>query len=136
MYVNFLAVFACTVLAVVIGSVWFHPKVFGAEWIRLACPGGVPSNAGMTKKGMMKQYGMQIVASFLTAYVLAQFIVLANAYGLTEGIRVGFWVWLGFVAPIMLGGVLWEGKPWRLFFIAAGQYLVTFVVSGAILAIW
>ena len=51
------------------------------------------------------------------------------------GIKVGIMAWLGFVAPTMLGSVLWENKSWNLYAINAGYYLVSFALMGAVLAI-
>lgn len=48
----------------------------------------------------------------------------------------GFWNWLGFVAPVTLGAVLWEGKHWKLWFLNNGYYLVTLLLMGAVLALW
>lgn len=49
---------------------------------------------------------------------------------------VGFWNWLGFVAPVTLGGVLWEGKPWKLWGLNNGYQLLSLLVMGVILALW
>lgn len=50
--------------------------------------------------------------------------------------QAGFWAWLGFVATIMLGMTLWEGKPFRLYLLNAGYQLLNLLVMGAILAAW
>ena len=49
---------------------------------------------------------------------------------------VGFWNWLGFVAPVTLGSVLWEGKSPKLWVLNNGYYLVSLIVMGVILALW
>ena len=55
---------------------------------------------------------------------------------LNAGLQGGFWNWLGFVMPVTLGIVLWEGKSWKLFGINAGYYLVSLPIMGVILAMW
>ena len=136
MFVNFLAVFVCALLTMGIGYLWYSPKVFGSEWIRLSKIDQEGLSAMTNAKSMRRQYITQFIGSFLIVYVLAQFVALAGADGLIDGMRTGFWVWLGFVAPIMVGSVVWEGKPWRLFFINAGQYFAVLIIMGAILAQW
>jgi hypothetical protein len=48
----------------------------------------------------------------------------------------GFWVWLGFFAPLQSDEVLWGGKPWKLFFINTSYRLVSLLAMGLILALW
>ncbi len=52
-----------------------------------------------------------------------------------EGMMVGFWAWLGFVATIMLGKVIWEMTPVKLYGINVAYYLVSLLLMGAILAV-
>jgi hypothetical protein len=72
--------------------------------------------------------------------VLAHSLVYASAYmkvtGVSAGLMAGFWNWLGFIAPVTLGVVLWEGKSWKLWFLQGGHYLVSLLVMGVILALW
>ena len=74
------------------------------------------------------------------ACVLGKFLVFLSSYlnmsGLEAGIKVGFLSWLGFVAPVTLGSVLWEGRSWKFWILTNGYYLITLVVMGSILAFW
>lgn len=139
--VNYLAVLACGIASMVIGSLWYGP-VFGKQWIAWS---GFPQSEVDAMKakgmsGMWKSYALMFVGSLLMAYVLSHAIVFAESYlgeeGLTAGLMSGFWNWLGFVAPIMLGTVLWDGKPWKLYILNTGYYLVQLLVMGVILALW
>lgn len=47
----------------------------------------------------------------------------------------GFWNWLGFIAPVTLGVVLWEGKPWKLWVLHNAYYLLALLVMGVILGL-
>jgi hypothetical protein len=58
-----------------------------------------------------------------------------NISGIEAGLSAGFWNWLGFVAPVTLGKVLWEGKPWKLWFLDSGNYLLTLLGMGVILSL-
>ena len=72
--------------------------------------------------------------------VLGKFLVFLSFYigliGFAAGLKVGFLSWLGFIAPVTLGSVLWEGKSWRLWFLMNSYYLVALLVMGSILAFW
>lgn len=130
--VNLLAVLVCGIASMVIGFVWYSKVLFGNVWMKLS---GI-SEAQMKKanSNMPMLYGTMFIASLVMAYVLAHFASYAGAVTLMDGVVAGFWAWLGFVATTMLTGVLYEGKPMKLYFINAGYQLVTLVVMGAILA--
>lgn len=134
--VNYLAVVLGAVVTIVVGFFWYGP-VFGKKWIALS---GIPPEAlaeGTSKKGMLRSYPVMILGALVMAYVLFHVLVFAMAYtktsGWTAGVSSGFWMWLGFVAPVTMGSVLWERKSWTLWFINAGYYLVSLVLMGALL---
>jgi hypothetical protein len=70
------------------------------------------------------------------AYVLARSIAYAQAETVGEGVEIGFLIWLGFVATILLTTVLYEQKPLRLFGLNAAFNLISLAVMGALLAVW
>lgn len=92
------------------------------------------------KKSGQKMYLYQFIGSLIMAYVLAHALVFASAYlkveGVSAGLTVGLWNWLGFVAPVTLGSVLWEGKPKKLWILNNAYYLLLLMVMGVILALW
>lgn len=136
--IQYLAVLVAAVASMIIGSLWYGP-LFGKKWMALM--GLTPENITAAKqKGMATSYGLMFVGSLVMSYVLAHSLVFASAYmkvqGVTAGIMAGFWSWLGFVAPVTLGSVLWEKKSWNLWLLNNGYYIVTLGVMGAILAVW
>jgi len=70
------------------------------------------------------------------SYVLAHFVDYAEAATAMDGIILGFWVWIGFLATTQIGSVLWEGKPVKLYLINTLHYLVALAVMATILAVW
>ena len=136
--VNYLAVLGAAIASMVIGALWYGP-LFGKAWVNLAGMTEAQMNAAK-QKGMGKSYAIMFAGSFLMAYVLLHALVFASAYlgayGAVSGLIAGFWNWLGFVAPVTLGAVLWECKPWKLWLINNGYYLVVLLVMGMILAVW
>jgi hypothetical protein len=54
----------------------------------------------------------------------------------SDGIIIGFWVWLGFVVTTVLPGYLYEGRPKILYFIFIAYQLVAICLMGGLLAIW
>ncbi|MBI2436666.1 MAG: DUF1761 domain-containing protein [Candidatus Magasanikbacteria bacterium] len=136
--INYLAVLVSALANMVLGFLWFGP-VFGKVWMK---------TSGMTaekleeskKKGMAVSYVLMVIGSLLMAYVLAHALIFGNAYlgtsGWSSGVMVGFWNWLGFVLPVTIGVVLWDGKPWKFWAVTYLYNLVGFMLMGIILAIW
>ncbi len=135
--INWWAVLGAVVWNMVIGFLWYGP-VFGKVW---------KSALGLTDEAM-KSMKMSpaaatiggVITAFLMSYVLAHATVFAGTFmlmgGGKSGLMSGFWNWLGFAVPLSAGAVLWEGKPWKLFFINAGYWLVALLGMGAIIGHW
>ncbi|KRT76156.1 MAG: hypothetical protein XU14_C0062G0007 [Armatimonadetes bacterium CSP1-3] len=130
--INYLAVVVAAVASMIIGAIWYSPRVFGRMWMRLT---------GKTMDQMAGQsagrgYLVTFIGSLVMAWVLAMFVDFTNATSIGAGAFTGFWVWLGFVATVGLAGVTFGGQPWGLYVLNMGNYLVTLAVMGAILAVW
>lgn len=127
---NYIELIVAGVASMVVGFVWYGP-LFGKMWMKESGVTQAKIDAG--KKEMPKTYGMMFVGSLITAYVLSVFIGLAGAADYMSAATVAFWAWLGFVATVMLGSVLFEGRSWNYFGINAGYNLVNMVVMSAVL---
>jgi hypothetical protein len=129
-HLNYIAIVAAALIYMVLGALWYSPKVFGKTWLK---------TQGYRKEeiqGAGKAYAGAFVGALITALVLSLFIHQMNVYTAWQGACVGFWAWLGFVVPCHLGSVLWDKKTWKLFFINIGCMLVTLILMGAILGFW
>ena len=139
--VNCWAVLVAAIANMVLGFLWYGP-LFGKQWIALMGWNAEQIEAGKVKmkKDGWKTYLLAFIGSLVMAYVLAHSLIFASAYlgisGISAGMMAGFWSWLGFVAPITLGSVLWEGKSWKLWFLLNSYYLIALLVMGSILALW
>ena len=136
--VNYVAVIVAAIANMVIGFIWYGP-IFGKTWV--AMMGWTPEQIGeCQKKGMTKSYVIAIIGSLITALVLAELLVMVGSYlgltGVLAGLKAAFIGWLGFVVPVALSGVAWEGKPWKLWFLNVGYSIVSLMVMGAILGSW
>lgn len=131
--VNWLAVVLAALSTMVVGSVWYAPKVFGNLWMKLA---------RLDKNNMAsapKAIGLTIVASLVTAYVLAHVTYLSNAFFgnsfLQDALTTAFWVWLGFTAVRILTHDLFENRPHKLTLLTVSHELVTFMVMGLVIGL-
>jgi len=136
--INWLAVLVCVVFAMALGALWYGP-LFGKQWMQMM-GFTMESMDAAKKKGMAKSYIFMAIGALVMVFVLDHNLTFGSAYlhitGVSAGLQAGFWNWLGFVAPTTVGMVLWEGKPWKLWCIVAGYYLVSLLVMGVILAVW
>lgn len=132
--INYLAVLAAAVASMILGGLWYSPVLFGNKW--QAYMGWKPEEIESKKKGAARGYALMFIGSLVSAYVLAHFVDYVDAQTWMEGAQTGFWAALGFMAPVTLGSVLWEGKPWGLFILNAAYQLINLAVAGAILAVW
>ena len=136
--INYLAVVGAAIVSMVTGFLWYGP-LFGKPWMKEMGW----TKADMTKekqKGMSKAYGFMFLGSLVMSFVLSHALVFASEYlgteGVNAGLQTGFWNWLGFVVPVTLGSVLWEGKSMKLWFLNIGYYLVALLAMGIVLALW
>ncbi len=135
MMINYVAVFVAAIASMVIGSVWYGP-LFGKMFMREMCMDKMtPEQMAEAKKGMWTNYVLQFVASLVMFYVLARFMGMLGALSVNAGLMVAFWVWIGFVVPVQLGQALWGGKM-KIFWLSAGNMLVTLLAVGAIFGAW
>jgi hypothetical protein len=125
--INLLAVLVAGVVHLVLGLVWFQPKLFGNAWASLT---------GKDLKPASRWIPAGVIAHLLMAFVLAVIVRLANATTALDGALVGILVCLGFVATMEAGELVWEKIPFRLFMIRVGNQLLGFAISGIILAVW
>lgn len=136
--VNYVAVLVCAIVAMIIGSLWYGP-VFGKQWMALMGITKEQLEKGK-KANMTKQYIFLFISTLVMAFVLSHMLVFASAYmhetGTSAGLMTGFWNWLGFIAPVTLGSVLWERRPWTLWVLNNAYQLLTLCVMGVILANW
>lgn len=132
--VNYWAVFLATLASMVIGSVWYMPKVFGDTWMKLA-----RVDTDKAKRGSWTPIIGAIVLSALTAYVLAHVSFLANRFFgnsfLRDSLCTAFWLWLGFGAARLLTHNLFELRPPKLLVINVAHEFVTIMAMGLVVGL-
>lgn len=129
--INYIELIAAGVAAMVVGFVWYSMAVFGKPWMKTVGLSQSDLKEGM--KDAPKMYGLMFVGALVQAYVLS---ILLNVFGVADymsAATVAFWAWLGFVAPVVLGNVLFERRSWNYFGITIGYQLVNMVVMSAVL---
>ena len=133
--VNWLAVAAAAVAKFAIGGVWFSPVAFGPAWrAALGVPG--PEMDAAMKARFVRCMIVDFIAGLAMAWVLANCLRFMGAVGLVPGVRTAFFLWLGFVATVLLSTAMYEGKRLALFGITGAYYLVAMLAMGGIIGVW
>lgn len=115
----------------IIGFIWYHQRVFGTAWMRMA--GIAPSETSAVGKATAISVGVGFIAAVIMAYVFSHMGIAWGIIDAVGALELAFWLWLGFIAPTMIGIVLWEQKPVKLFLISAGYWLVSLMVMSLII---
>lgn len=127
--VNWWAILVAAAFNMLLGTIWYAPAVFGKPWMKLT---GLKMGQGSTVTG----YAITAAGALVQVWVLVHFVRYAGALTAVKGAEVGFWLWLAFVAIVMATNIVFEGRPWKLWSINSGYFLVALVLNGALLAAW
>lgn len=120
---------------VVLGFLWYGP-LFGKPWMKLM--GITPKQAEAYKKSgksMSGSYVIMVLTTLISVTVVGMFLKSTGGAGAWDGFVVGFLCWL-FIGTYSIGSVLWEGRPWKLWFLNNSYYFLTYIITGTILGAW
>ena len=156
---NFYAILVATLVSLLVGFVWYNPKVFGTIWM---------NETGMTEEkaqqgNMLKIFGLTIVYSFLISFMLSGMVIhQIGALGMIggevekalpsyaafmadygdafrsfkHGALHGCMTGVLFVLPITAINSLFEHKSWKYILVTGGFWVVTLTIMGAIICGW
>lgn len=130
--INYIPVLFASIASMIIGFAWYSPSLFGKRWMKLM--GYTPKSLEKDKQGMGKVFLLSFLSTIVMALVLANIIRYIGFVRWQAGAYVGFWMWLGFIAPVQMTQVLFGKQSWELFGINTGHQLASILVMGAILA--
>ena len=126
---NWWAVLVATVLAFVLGGLWYGP-LFGKAWL---------AAMGKTEDDIEPSASPFVISFFtalMTAVTLAWLVHALSIHGWAGGALLGLVTGVGFIATAMASDTAFCGWGLRLFIIQAGYRVVYSVVMGALLGGW
>lgn len=155
---NFYALLVAAIVTLLVGFIWYHPKVFGTIWMRESNL----TQEELQKGSMLKIFGLTYIFSLMITMVLMALTIhqsgavgmvggpplIASAkpsfaafmadYGTAyrtfkHGALHGFISGLFFALPIVGINGLFERKSWRYILIHAGYWIVTLTLMGGII---
>jgi hypothetical protein len=158
MEINFLALICAAASALVVGFIWYNPKVFGTAWMQAADM----TEDKMKGANMAKIFIFAFIFAFLLAMSLMPMVIhqmgafsLAQGelgilpsydafmadysnefrtfkHGAFHGVLAGVFIAL----PILGTNALFERKGAKYIFINSGYWIVTLGIMGAIICGW
>jgi hypothetical protein len=131
-HMNHWAILVSALIQWFLGGAWYSPVLFAKPWMRLL---GITPDPSKRKKMI---FGMvaSLIGSLILSFVLLHFILWSAASTWATGAFVGFISWLGFIAAPSFAQGIYEGRPFKLFAINAGYWLVGLLMTGGLLAVW
>lgn len=161
MEMNFWAILAAALSTLVVGFIWYHPKVFGTVWMHEV---GV-SEEKMKNSNMFIIFGMAIFYGLLISMIInvlvvhqygalgmiggTEFINSAKSsyaafmsdYGTAfrtyqHGALHGFMAGLFLAFPLIATNSLFERKSWKYVLITGFFWIINFTIMGAIICGW
>jgi hypothetical protein len=133
--IQFWPIVISMIVSVILGFIWYGP-LFGKKWMALSGIAMPEQKPPMSV--MMKPIIYSLVGALFMSFMLSSVIAFHDAYYLSftlgSALSIGFLVWLGFVVPVYLNFTGWEQKPWTLFWINTGYWLVFLLISSAIIS--
>ena len=129
--INWLAVLVAAIIRMAVGFAWYSPPLLLKPW--QAVTGVTPESM---RAGLGKAMVVDVIASLIMSFALANIIVGAGITDWLNGALAGFWVWLGFMATLMVSLWGYENRSLKLIAINLGNNLIALVLMGALLAVW
>ena len=125
--IDWLVVVIAAVLNMIIGYFWYSKWLFGKTWAKLS-----KSHEKSTKENKTAiLYGF--IASLVIAFFLSFFEGYLGVTTVSDGMFVGFCIWLGFVATTQISSVIWCNKSFQLFLLHSGCKLLSYLVMSGLI---
>ena len=132
--INYIAVLVGIAINMGVGALWYSPFAFAGPWMKLT--GITEEYLEENKDEAYKGYAVSVVASAFIVFALAVVVQLARANSAADGLVLGLYAGVGFVAATQAANYTFEARPIRLYLINIGYPVVSFAVIGTVLALW
>jgi hypothetical protein len=129
--INYWAVLVAVVVNMAVGAVWYSPNVFGKTWSKL-----LGKKMEDMKANGSTGYMVSTVGAVLQSFILANLIRDMGITTAMRGALLGALVWIAFVAAATAPDTVFSGRPWKLWKINTGYFLVVLLINGALLSVW
>lgn len=159
MQINFLAIAVAALVPLIMGFIWYHPKILGTVWMQ---------EVGLTEEKMKgSNMGFAFVFAFILSFLIAFFLQMITihqfgALGMVGGDEMNakpsffafmkdygtayrsfghgalhcFMAGVLFVFPLTAINAMFERKSWKYTFINTAYWTITMTIMGGIVCGW
>lgn len=159
MGINFLALLVAAFSTLVVGFIWYNPKVFGTIWMK---------ESGMTEEkikgsNMLMTFVVSFIYAFFISFVLQyltihqtgalgmvggdasiakpSYAAFMTDYGMAfrtfkHGALHGFMAGLFLALPVIGTNALYERRSFKYTLVTGGFWIVCFMIMGGIICAW
>jgi hypothetical protein len=129
---NYLAILVAAIVCFLLEAGWY--SFFLQSWLDgIGRTSQWQANTGVSPA---LQFAVALIAEAVIAAAISCLTQLTGAQTALRGIKVAALLWLGFVLPVWSTEYVFEVRPWSLFGINAGFWLIGMVLMGAIVGGW
>lgn len=128
MDINVWGVIVSTVMFMVVGSIWYSPKVFFNTWLKLT---------GLKEEdiGMGKAIAGSLIVALMTSFLMDILVQATGSGDWFSGLILGIVVSL-IAACVIASSALYSNFGLKHYFISTGYQVIVITVSAIILSIW
>jgi hypothetical protein len=132
LHFNHWAILVSALVQWFLGALWYSTVLFAKPWMTMV---GIHKDAA-NKKTMVAGMIMSFIGSLITSFILAHILLWSGTSTAGRGALIGFIAWVGFIAAPLVASYIYENRPFKLFAINTGYWLVCLIASGMLLAVW
>lgn len=140
MEINYVLIIGATIAQFILGAVWYSPLMFGKWWMQIMGHTGMgKEEIKKLQKEMAPFYALQLFLTLFTTFSFATFMIYVADMMSYSAYHVGFWIWIGFIAPVQIGTVIWGNtakKFWlKQIFVMISMQLAALMLAAFILTL-
>jgi hypothetical protein len=128
--VNIWAVLVAGIVFWLVGGLWYA-VLFGNQWMA-----AMGKRMDQITPSPVWQYALTFAMELVIAAAIAWVTSRTGELNVKRGVRVALGMWLGLVAPTFVITYGFEQRPWTLYWINIGQFLVGMLLCGLIVGAW
>ena len=126
-------VLVAAIASFIFGWLFYSNVLFGPLWLKLSKI-DKKEQKEMASSPMAGRMITALISSIVTAWVLLFFMGKLTINSYSGAIPLVFKIWLGFlVSTTLIGGVLWENKSVKLFFLNSIYWLLNLIIISFVL---
>ena len=131
---NRIAVICALGLSLGLGALWYSPLMFGRVWYRLKRY--TPEETDNLRGSIRPAYVVSAVCYATMAMVVAVLVAVLGLASASEGLVLGFLLWLGFVFTTGLIANMFSERRFRSFMIDTLYQLGCLLIMGSMIGAW